>query len=58
MQLSKFDKLKQKLCRHKNAIPIDSMKCAGILNGHRKVYTAKHYCCRCGLTFEKVMEEV
>ena len=46
MKLTKFNKLKQKLCRHKNAIPIDSIR-----NGK-----AKHYCVRCGLTFDKVIE--
>lgn len=50
-------KLKQKLCRHKNAIKIAGTRTQLIGGGIRKIKVAKHYCVRCGKEFDKVMEE-
>lgn len=58
MELSKFDKLKQKLCGHKNAIPIESARTQLIGGGEKRQSVAKHYCVRCGLTFDKFIEWV
>lgn len=51
-----FEKLKQKFCRHKNAVPIDSARTQLIGGGEKRQSVAKHYCVRCGKTFDKVME--
>lgn len=52
-----FKKLKQKLCKHKYAIRCGEVRTQLIGGGVRKRKVAKHYCVRCGKTFDKEVEE-
>lgn len=53
-----FKNLKQKLCRHKSTIRVGNIRTQLICGGMRKIKVAKHYCFRCGKTFDKVLEEI